>query len=375
MTGTGTSADPFIISTPQDFSDIRNDVGATGDLTYYQLANDIDMSGFGTFTPIPAAYIDFNGQGFEVQNITINWGNFGAAPFIELTEGVIEKLTARDPDITGSSERVGGIVGSVGSVATVRQCSTIGGVINANSGGISRAGGVVGFTSNNSTSIVEDCYAITTINASTGTERVGGCVGEPSFSSTVRKSWAATTINLAGTNSDIGGFTGRVANASAVSDCFYNSDIYATDPSDATGKTTAQLQTIDTYTDTVNTTGLNNAYDMVDVSAYVAEIWKIEEGKYPILGFEEYIVQDPKVNVTFNSVAEPNTNVLLIQSDNKNWTNATIVSVGSTDANGDYVYTGVYDESKVFTFALNKPDSVDSTLAKGALRMATLNVI
>lgn len=173
------------------------------------------------------------------------------------------------------------------------------------------------------------------------------------------------------------GFTPITSSNNNIKNCFWDTEKtgVTNNGSNATGKTTAELQTIATYNDTA-TTGLETpVYSIEDVGAWLTETWKIKEGEYPILSFEEYPDTRPQVNVTFNSVAEPNTNVLLIQSDDKNWTNASIVDAGSTDANGDYVYTGVYDESKVFTFALNKPDSVDSTLAKGALRMANLNVI
>lgn len=88
MRGAGTQENPFIIETPQDLQAIQNNLSA-----YYELANDIDMTGV-TWTPIaPDSTNRFtgtiDGKGHKILNFTINdttkdqqafivWTNAGA---------------------------------------------------------------------------------------------------------------------------------------------------------------------------------------------------------------------------------------------------------------------------------------------------------
>lgn len=88
MLGAGTQSNPYIIKTPQDLHNVRNNLTA-----YYELANDIDMTGV-TWTPIaPDSTNRFtgtiDGKGHKILNFTINdttkdqqafivWTNAGA---------------------------------------------------------------------------------------------------------------------------------------------------------------------------------------------------------------------------------------------------------------------------------------------------------
>lgn len=71
MTGTGTQLDPYIITTPQDLYDVRNNMTA-----YYELGADIDMSSWGNWTPIGNTGSPFNGyfdgKGHTISNLLID---------------------------------------------------------------------------------------------------------------------------------------------------------------------------------------------------------------------------------------------------------------------------------------------------------------
>ena len=72
MTGTGTLGDPYILSTPADLEAIRT----TSLTAYYELANDIDMSGRPEWVPIgatgaePAFEGSFDGNDHTISNLT-----------------------------------------------------------------------------------------------------------------------------------------------------------------------------------------------------------------------------------------------------------------------------------------------------------------
>jgi hypothetical protein len=72
QSGSGTALDPYIITTPAEFDNIRN-LGL-GD-KYYQLGNNIDFSEFGAFTKLvlgwTAKAFHLNGMGYTISNMTI----------------------------------------------------------------------------------------------------------------------------------------------------------------------------------------------------------------------------------------------------------------------------------------------------------------
>jgi len=81
LLGLGTAASPFIIETPDDFNAVRNNLTA-----YYELANDIDMTGFVNFLQIGTSNTiafsgRFDGKGRKVSNLSIkNTASF-TSPF------------------------------------------------------------------------------------------------------------------------------------------------------------------------------------------------------------------------------------------------------------------------------------------------------
>jgi hypothetical protein len=82
QSGSGTSGDPYIITTPQQFSDIRETgLFSTAGIRYYQLANNLDFSEFGDFNEFPPlqnnAGISIEGMGYTISNMTLE-GTIGS---------------------------------------------------------------------------------------------------------------------------------------------------------------------------------------------------------------------------------------------------------------------------------------------------------
>ena len=229
MGGTGTVGDPFIISTPADLDDVRDNLTA-----YYELANDIDLGSWGNWTPIGEgtfmgvdAFIgNFDGKGHTISNLTASGvecqGLFGCIG----DNATLIGITLTSVDVAGTGSYIGGLVGecyqTVGyrSIVTISDCH-VQGVISGDDGEV---GGLVGYFDEGT---IEDCdtvVAITALNYDTG-----GLVGWVSDYFTVgtliKNCHAEGTIN--GVDM-VGGLIGWVEDAQ-IEDCWADVDITSND--------------------------------------------------------------------------------------------------------------------------------------------------
>ena len=68
----GSEAYPYKITNAQELSDIRNKDGKLGeDRVYFKLANDIDMTGVGDWTPMETFFGELDGDGHVIKNLEI----------------------------------------------------------------------------------------------------------------------------------------------------------------------------------------------------------------------------------------------------------------------------------------------------------------
>jgi len=227
-------------------------------------------------------------------DVSISGGlNTGGFIGLAFTEGVWRRCYATG-NVTSNNEQTGGFVG-VARNHVFNQCFATGNVTNTGSGR-SEHGGFAGEFEGGCAAT--NCYATGNVSGGNSAE-VGGFIGQYQAASGIIRN-CYSTGSVSATGADVGGFCGDLDGPSIV-DCFWDTETsgQATDGPDstATGKTTAQMQDIDTYTDTA-TAGLDNAWDMVAIGSYVDEIWKIDDGNdYPILGYE--VVSIPPPAATF----------------------------------------------------------------------------
>ena len=251
-TGSGTSGDPYQISTAAHLALLATNVngGTAYAGIYFKLMNDISLSGYPSWTPIGNVISLVAGTGtpfsgnFDGNNKTISgliiavsatttqigfgvFGYVGAA-------GVVSNLNVSGVSITFSIESkryVGGLVGA--NQGTVDGCSSSGNLSNANSG-VESIGGLVGenfgvasVVKNSQSSVnvtggsyagglvgmnygtVDNSYASGTI---TGVGRIGGLVGRnqsvsPTERGVVTNSYS--TGNVTGSGTYVGGFIGH----------------------------------------------------------------------------------------------------------------------------------------------------------------------
>ena len=213
--GSGTSADPYIITTADELQSMSNDLAA-----YYVLGNNIDLTGY-AWTPIgssttPTAngfHGTLDGQGYAISNLSINTNVSYAGLFSVITTGAtlanidfvdcmvngttyvgtlfgaclmasgvnvtanILNIDTENCNVTASGYYVGGIAGYSGTYASVKfaSCDVANGAVTSTSG--YSVGGIAGYgATSNSQARFDACHAFGMHVKASG-NYVGGIAG------------------------------------------------------------------------------------------------------------------------------------------------------------------------------------------------------
>ena len=221
FSGSGTSTDPYQISTAAELADLATFVNAATSPyadsgVYYKLMDNIDLSDYGaTFNdkkgwiPIGEKWSspfkgNFDGDDKKISNLFIdNVSNSMMGLFGCIRKGsIVANLGVEDVNITGNSW-IGGIIGTTETVSVVN-CYCTGKI----SGEDDNIGGVAGFCSGT----LNNCYSSCEIN---GRSNVGGLIGNfKGILSNCHSSCKANGMYC------IGGVVGCVYDSSKVSNCY-----------------------------------------------------------------------------------------------------------------------------------------------------------
>jgi|GEM_PF-2083929 len=180
----------------------------------------------------------------------------------------------------------GGFVGQ--NSAMIESCSAFGSVTANTPNQAWLTGGFAGYNTTNGT--INNCYSFG--------DAMGTCVGGFTGYNNEGTITNCYSLGAASGNNEIGGFVG-LNNAGTIRNCFWNIETSGLTNSDGgTGKTTAELKNIVTFTSTA-TTGLDIPWDYVnnpnDDTAN-EDIWGInsqDNDGYPFLSWEGYPVSAP----------------------------------------------------------------------------------
>jgi hypothetical protein len=210
-------------------------------------------------------------------------GHGGVGGLVGGNEGTVRNSYASG-SVTGEWHSMGGLVGHSWE-GTVSNCYASGSV----SGG-SRVGGLVGH--NDYYGGVARSYATGSV---TGDNLVGGLVGYNR--DTVIECYAGGSVTG---NSSVGGLVGE--NEGLVGNSFWDRETSGMETSDGgTGKTTAQMMNISTFTNT-RTEGLDVPWDITAVAhgdTDDAYAWNIVRGEsYPFLSGKQFVMYDLIISST-----------------------------------------------------------------------------
>ncbi len=216
--GTGTSTDPFQISTVVQLDSVHNYLDAN-----FILMNDLNFAGSaydststtGGWVPIGGSSNNytgsFNGAGHTISNLYINREDYTG--LFGYTNGAeIDSLGLLNCNISGYT-RVGGLVGE-GDYSTLANCYATGKV-----SGLQWVGGLMGL---GHYSPMTNCYTAVQVS---GSNNLGGLMGCASYYSTLANCYA--TGNVTGNNT-CGGLVGYNSYFSPLVNCYNTGNIYAT---------------------------------------------------------------------------------------------------------------------------------------------------
>jgi hypothetical protein len=257
----------------------------------FVLLNDIDAAATATwedgvgFSPIGNTVTpfrgNFDGDGHTISNLTINrpdQNNVGLFGLVIVAEEnvVIRRLGLKNLLVRGY-EDVGGLIGKTdseftGGDLTVRRNYTSGQIFGENF-----VGGFIGRCLRTN---VSDSYSDVDVYPE-DTEYSGGFFGYHNASgiATIENCLSTGFVDADGAN----GFDG---DGVTITGCFWDINTSgATQSSNGTGKTTAELTAIQTFTDagwSISATGSGT-------------VWRIDAGAYPVLSWQPQIVSRPEV--------------------------------------------------------------------------------
>ncbi len=173
-TGSGTSSNPYILTTPADLASMHQDLSA-----YYALGADIDMAGV-VFEPVgneaEGAFTgSLDGRGHTISNLTIEGEDEKYVGLFGYLEGTVTDLKMRNVTVSGT-RYVGAVAGNAGYGSSITDCDILSGSISGEYLRISvSVGGVVGLCEGE----IDGCSNAATVTVSgseTSTGYAGGIV-------------------------------------------------------------------------------------------------------------------------------------------------------------------------------------------------------
>ncbi|MEA1972474.1 MAG: GLUG motif-containing protein, partial [Candidatus Cloacimonadota bacterium] len=322
----------------------------------FKLTADLDLSTEPNFY-IPFLMASFDGNGYTISNLYINQPDTYYIGLFGRTLGAtITNLVVVDGDIigdryvgglvgqifystinksystgsvSGSSSYIGGLVGRTYnstisnsySTGSVSGSHSVGGLVGYNKGDISNSyctGSVIGSSSYigglvglNSSYTINNSYSTGSVIGSTA--YVGGLVGKNCYLSTISNSYS--TGSVSGSRS-VGGLVGY--NNGPISNSFWDTQTSGQTNSDGgTGKTTAEMQTLSTFTDA--------GWDFAgETDNGTEDHWFMPENSYPELSWELLndapVIDDfqPEDELEISEEGEVQFSVTASDADNEN---------------------------------------------------------
>lgn len=314
--GSGTENDPYLIRTAEQM----NAIGASQDDwdKHFQLRADIDLSEYpgtsfniiGTGTVNEAFTGVFDGNDHTISNLSLDSTRENYTGLFGYMTGEVMNLGLINPEVFSQGSNVGALVGYL-FAGTISDCYVeganvsgdhyVGGLVGFCAGRLNKSystgsvmgdryvGGLIGIVGDSNVNmcysradvsghmevgglvgtiadeqgVVNNCYATGNVQ---GDQYAGGLVGQ------VQNGRAYKSYSTGSVSGDqyVGGFTGNIRVLGSVTHCFWDTEASGNETSPGgTGKTTAEMQTITTFSDV--------AWDFVNT-------WTICDGmNYPVL--------------------------------------------------------------------------------------------
>ena len=369
MNGNGTTSDPYIITSADQLSEVRDNLSAS-----YKLANDINLEGI-DFIPIGKKDIPFtgtfDGSGYTIKNLKINQPNgYYVGLFGGTNNATINNLNISDANVVGKSH-TGGLVGyfsdSNGKSTIISNCSVNG---SSTVAGGPYTGGLVGYSSNsNNKSTISNC-SVTGSSTVTGGSYTGGLVGYGS--GLIEKSFATTNV-VAGTH--VGGLVGT-AESLTINECFTTGNIKALNMvGGLVGSNTVKVKMESCYSlSNIEATHPSNSYagglfgvskdknNTMNCCYFAGTIKGAENGKGPLIGHTLHESYQVTINNSFYDGVKSNLAPKRSYEMCSRLTTGMARQQSYTDWNFDTIWAIDENTSYPYLKDLSKPSNVNITL-------------
>ncbi len=206
--GTGTEADPYIITSVGDLQQIVNEPSA-----YYKLGNNIDLTGY-NWTPIEGFTGHLDGNNFAIENLTLNNESNYCGFFATLEEeAVVKNLIFDSPRIEiGDYNYFVGVLAAVTIKATIENVHILDAVISGNNN--STVGGLIANPTYYTT--ITSCSAQNISLITPNSLPVGGLCGDIRTSTIINASYVSGKIIG---SSEVGGIVGLSGMDCSIKNC------------------------------------------------------------------------------------------------------------------------------------------------------------
>lgn len=313
--GSGTSGDPFQITTADELQEMNDYLGSGNSGVYWQLMNDIDLNvapyntgtgwgRIGTASGTAAFHGQFDGNYHTISNLFIDSANSneGLFGYVEAA-ATIENVVLSNIDVTGGNNQVAGLVGY--NLGTVQNVGVDGGTVS----GVMRLGGVIG----SNRGVLQRAYAtgLTITQRAASIECcIGGITGATEFGGSINNSYARSNlVHTSGGQGSFGGAVGSTYTAVGISNLYSTGTIttLSSYPSNVGGLMgNNSVSATDSYWDTETSGQATSASgtgkltsEMTDQATYVGwdfgSIWDIDPGTndgYPTLQWQNNLIVD-----------------------------------------------------------------------------------
>ncbi len=196
--GSGTSSDPYLINTVNDFLYLMS-LDTQG--KYYKIINDLDFKNIDKY-PMIDFYGNLDGNNKTIRNLTTNGSGIFNNVGVYEVHTIIQNLNVENIRVSSSTgNHLGGFAGSLNNV-TLKNIDLKSGTVTSNSNSINMlqsTGGFAGSASNDT--IIENCYSSLDVTAE---KNVGGFIGI-NLNATIKSSYSTGKVNG---NNNVGGFIG-----------------------------------------------------------------------------------------------------------------------------------------------------------------------
>jgi hypothetical protein len=248
--GNGQSATPYLIATPQNLIWMSEQTANWNNQHFRQTAS-IDLGGC-QFTPIgknTSAHFKgtYDGGGFTIEGLYIRETTAYAGLFGDMNEtAVFKNIGLIDVDVETTDGSAGALAGRLtGNNARVFNSYSTGRVV-----GRDFTGGLVGVLWGGGN--ISNSYSTASVTVSINNGRGGGLAGAVVTSGTVTNVYAAGPVGVAAgfTSTNIGGligFPGPSVVQPTETAAFFDSDVSALSNGIGTGKSTAEMKTLATF--------------------------------------------------------------------------------------------------------------------------------